>query len=414
MNFLNYKDYRRYLVLNLIHANGPMSRTKLADITGYRPVAIGDLINELLADHLLVETGSAPQSQGRHRMLLDLHSDYICAIGISISAATIVTDMLTIDGQVLQSIAHPIQASGTLDALVQQMIATIRSMLDAFADRKILGGGICDPGPVPGRWNEAANLFPTLIDFNDWVNRDLKAILQRSFTLPVEVYASGILTAVAAERFGAARGLRDFICLEFCNGIGMSYYVNGSVASGANLMAGQLGDTVVHTNDRICTCGKAGCVEASAAFPAIRASILEALDHGSASTLNSFYDRSRELTVADVRRALDQGDKLCRHYVKEAACLLGQATANAINILNPQCVFFHGYMIDLGDYFIRNLEEATRENTMAVFGHVEIKVLTSKLEEELPLGAAAMIFDAFLMADYFRWINRLNVETPDP
>lgn len=414
MNLLNYKDYRRYLVLNLIHSIGPISRTKLAEITDYRPAAIGDIINELMDENLLVETGSAASGQGRHRTLLGLNSDYICAIGISINASTIITNLLTIDGTVQKSISYCIHTSGSLDELVQQTIETIQGLLAQYSNRKILGIGICDPGPAPGHWDEAANLFPTLIAFNDWVNNDLKTILQSNFDLPVAVFARGILTSIAEEKFGAAKGLKDFICLDLCNGVGMSFYVNGSVVRGANFMAGQIGDTVVHTNSRVCSCGKVGCVEASAAFPAIRSNILSALDRGVSSSLNGYYDRSQELSVADVRRALDQGDKLCRHFVKEGAQLLGVAIANTVNLLNPQCVFLHGYMIGLGDYFLNALEESVRENSMSVFSNVEIKVLSSTLEDDLPLGAAAVIFDSFLKVDDFKWVVGLNVETLNP
>jgi predicted NBD/HSP70 family sugar kinase len=411
LSFLNYKEYRRYLVLNLIHSLGPISRTKLADITDYRPAAIGDIINELMEENLLVETGSAASGQGRHRTLLGLHSDYICALGISINASTIITNLLTIDGAVQESVSTRIHASGSIDELVQQTIQTIQSMLAQYSNRKILGIGICDPGPAPGHWDEAGDLFPTLIAFNDWVNHDLKSILQSRFDLPVAVFARGILTSIAEEKFGAAKGLKDFICLDLCNGVGMSFYVNGGVVRGANHVAGQIGDTVVHSNDRVCSCGKVGCVEASAAFPAVRANILGALERGVFSVLNSFYDSKQELTVSDVKRALDSNDKLCCHYIKESAQLLGLAIANAVNLLNPQCVFLHGYMIGLGDFFLQNLVDAIRENCMMVFSNVDIKVLSPSLEDDLPLGAAAVIFDDFLHADDFKWVKSLNVES---
>lgn len=411
MNFLNYKEYRRYLVLNLIHSLGPISRTKLAEITDYRPAAIGDIINELMDENLLVETGSAASGQGRHRTLLGLNSDYICAIGISINASTIITNLLTIDGTVQKSVSNRIHSSGSIDELVQQIITTIQDMRAQYSNRKILGIGICDPGPAPGHWDDAGNLFPTLIAFNDWVNHDLKQILQARFDLPVAVFARGILTSIAEEKFGAAKGLKDFICLDLCNGVGMSFYVNGSVVRGANNVAGQIGDTVVHSNDRVCSCGKVGCVEASAAFPAVRASILGALERGVFSVLNSYYDSKQELSVDDVKRALDSGDKLCCHYIKESAQLLGLAIANAVNLLNPECVFLHGYMIGLGDFFLNSLESAIRENCMMVFSNVNIKILSPSLEDDLPLGAAAVIFDDFLHTDDFKWVKSLNVET---
>jgi hypothetical protein len=41
-------------------------------------------------------------------------------------------------------------------------------------------------------------------------------------------------------------------------------------------------------------------------------------------------------------------------------------------------------------------------------------VLSSTLEDDLPLGAAAVIFDSFLKVDDFKWVEGLNVETLNP
>lgn len=409
MTFLSYKNYRRYLVLNLIHSFGSISRTRLADITGYRPAAIGEIISELMEEQLIVETGSAHVGQGRRRTLLEINGSYICAIGMYISASSVTYAVSTIHGVILKTVETEIPESSSSSQLIAQIIATLRGLIQEFSHLKILGIGICDPGHDPGVLDTSTDFSVSFVHFNDWIHYDLRSILEESVGLPVETSSTSILISVAEQKFGAANGMNDFICLELCNGIGMSFFSNGSVVKGAAGMAGQIGHTVVHSNDRICYCGKPGCAEYSSSFPAIKANIISALNNGVASVLNTFYDRSRELTVSDVRRALDQHDKMCMHYVKEAAGIMGIAIANAVNMLNPEAVIFHGYMLELGDYFITALKEAILDNTLSYLcSSIVFKVSDISLDSMLPLGAAAMIFNSYLNTEEFKWILRLQ------
>lgn len=408
MNFLNYKDYRRYLVLNLIYSSGSISRTRLADVTGYRPATIGEIIGELLSEQLIVETGPACGGQGRRRTLLEMNGSYICALGIYISGGAVIYAVTTIHGEILQMVETDIPPDCAQAQLIDQIIGNIRRLMAAFSHLKLLGIGICDPGHDPGRLDISNDYAKSFVHFNDWIHHDLRAAIEEAVGLPVETSTNAILISVAEEKFGVANGLSDFICLDLCNGIGMSFYSGGSVVPGATGMAGQIGHTVVRTSDHICYCGKPGCAECASAFPAIQANILAALRGGVASVLNTYYDHSRELTVQDVRRALDQRDKMCRHYVKEAAGVLGAAIANAVNILNPQAVILHGYMLELGDYYVEALQEAVLENTLHLCDGLEFKISPISLDRLLPLGAAAMIFNSYLNTEEFRWLQRLG------
>ena len=118
---------------------------------------------------------------------------------------------------------------------------------------------------------------------------------------------TSILLALAEHRFGAAQGINDFICLELSKGIGASFVCNGAVVKGHSTMAGEIGHTVVHNNDKMCYCGNVGCVEQSTALPALKSNILTALSQGVYSVLNKYYNPQSELTAADIRKALDEG-----------------------------------------------------------------------------------------------------------
>ena len=95
------------------------------------------------------------------------------------------------------------------------------------------------------------------------------------------------------------------------------------------------------------------------------------------------------------------------HYVKNVAVRLGVVIANAVNLLNPELIVLYGFMLELGDYFLNQLQIAIHENTLSVAGDIEIRISDS-MENILPLGAVAEICSSFLRSDDYKWIYQLE------
>ena len=143
------------------------------------------------------------------------------------------------------------------------------------------------------------------------------------------------------------------------------------------------------------------------AYPALAAQLTAAMEEGVFSSLASHIDPEQGITVEAIRKALDEGDRMCMHYVKAISQKLGVAIANAINLLNPQLVILNGFMIELGDYFLQQLELAIRENTLSLACDFEL-CTSPNLEKNLPLGAIAEIFSSYLRMDDYKWVYQLQ------
>lgn len=403
----SYHSHRCYSVLNLVSHLGPISRTKLISLTDYRPASVGAMIKELQEEKLLVETGFYSSGHGRKRALLEINKDYICAIGISFTSAMIIHVVTRFDGKILRREETPFSPATDKSALEAKIIAVTQMLIQAFADRKIVGVGIGDPLYGPGYFDGSDSSYAHFIN---WINRELKTGLEQALALPVKCFSAVTLPALIEQRFGVARGAKNFFCVELSNGIGSSICCNGIVVGGSRGAAGELGHTVINYEGEggsTCYCGKSGCVEHAAAFPSISKEIGKALEQGVYSVLNEFYDRSRPLTVQDIRRALDEGDQLCRHHVRKAAERIGVSIANAVNLLNPELVVLYGFMMELGPYFLSRLEDAIRENVVYMARDFEIKI-SSTVERTMPLGAAAEMFCHYLKMDDYLWVYRIQ------
>ena len=380
-------------ILNMINQLGPISRTSLIELTAYRPATVGAIVGALLEQRLIKETGTRSSGQGRKRIMLEINKSHICAAGISFTSTHISFLISQFDGEILAEAELPL-ASAPKAAYVQQITQRLQQLLQDNPDRFYVGIGICKPliDPMHYRQQNSPEFDPKA----QWVQTLLAPALEAATGLSVHVFSGVTLPAQAEYRFGAAKGVDDFIWVELSNGIGSSIFSSGHAIGGADGAAGELGHTQVATDQppRLCYCGKPGCVETVAAWPALANDIQCALQKGVISCLQQ-KSSPEGLTVRDVREALEQSDPLCTYYVRQAAKALGSAIANSVNLLNPKLIVFYGFMVDLGNHFLRPLEQAIRENTVFSSGNFEIKISTSS-EKIMPLGAIANVFSSFL------------------
>lgn len=399
----NSHSFKRLLILNIITHLGPISRTELIDMTDYRPATISDLIKELLDENLISETGFQSVGHGRKRTLLEINKDRLCALGISFSSDSVSYVVSGIGGGILARDRREICPEESRDALIEGVAGDTSALLSRFRDKHIVGIGISEPLFDPTGYRRDSSLFANYAHFNDWIRLCLKPRLEEATGLSVNTYSAVTMPAMAELRFGAGRGVENFICVELSNGIGSSICCNGIPVGGSGGVAGELGHTVVDSAGELCYCGKPNCVEATTAFPALAAALRRALDQGVFSCL----DPEAPITAQSVRKALEEGDRLCMHLVRQAAQRLGLAIANAVNLLNPELVILHGFMLELGDWFLQQLEQAIRENTLIITSNFSLRI-SDKMEELLPLGAVAEIFSGYLRSDDYKWVYQLR------
>lgn len=402
----NSHGFKRYLILNMISHLGPISRTELIELTDYRPASVSDIIKELLDEKLIVESGHASVGHGRKRTMLELNKGHLCAVGLSFTNDCVNIVLSRADGSIVEQTSKPMAADVSKEVLVVDIIRQIEMLLEVHRDKRVIGIGISEPLFDPTAYRYGSSLAANYSHFNDWIAVSLIPQLEQRFDILVKSYSSVILPAMAEQRFGTAKGAQNFVCVELSNGIGSSLCCNGMPVAGAKGMAGELGHTVIEfgkRNNRLCYCGKPDCVEADTAYPALVSAIMDAIDRGVFSSLVP----GKPITVEAIREALDSGDRMCMHFVREAAVRIGLVIANTVNLLNPELVVLHGFMLKLGGYFLQHLEQSLRENVLTIAADFQLKT-SDAMESLLPLGAVAEIFTAYLRSNDYQWVYQLT------
>lgn len=405
----SYSDHKRYLVMNIVNHLGAVSRTDLAELTGYQLASISTLTKQLIAENILVETGSYSAGHGRKRTLLRLNSEFLCAISISFSATEVTCITAQFDGTVLSKDTADFSANTSRSGICTCVCDLIQSALDRYANRCVVGVGICTPSNDPAGY-PIVSIDPAFRQLRDWIQDALLPFLQDKYTIPIEMFHEIALATLVEQNFGAAKGIRDFICVELSNGIGCSICCNGKSVIGANANAGELGHIVLNRSGNeadLCYCGKPGCVEHAYSLPVLLRKISGSLGSRTYSLLRENADPNN-LTAEDVRVASEAGDLLCRHYIRQAAEHLGIAIANTVMLLNPEIIVLYGHMLSLGDFFLTQLKTAITENLSPKLQINEDRIIVStNLQDQLPLGAISELFAGYLKKEDFNWVYQL-------
>ncbi|MDR1833980.1 MAG: ROK family transcriptional regulator [Propionibacteriaceae bacterium] len=237
------------LVIRTLYANPGLSRADLARLTGLTRVTISDLVAELIASGLLVETGASNEIRpGKRATRLQVATESRAILAVDLSGETTLSGAIySLAGKQLDRVESPVSkgeaALGEVKSLVRQLAKSAKA--------PVLGVGVGTPGTVEGSLVTAANL--------DWHFLDLAAELAQGSGLPVDVENDANLAALAEWRF--AGGAADLIRVQLARGVGAGLLLDGVTITGSSGAAGEIGHVVIEHNGEPCPCGKRGCLE---------------------------------------------------------------------------------------------------------------------------------------------------------
>lgn len=307
-------------------------------MTKVAPSHVSVLIRRAIEKGYLVEQGSIPSNGGRRRVLLATDPGFARLLGIDIGrfhTRVVVTDFA---GNVLAYKWMPTEPLRGKDLLLAAIHAEVRSSLAGFPG--VAAIGISHSGVVDAEAGKV--LFWPMV--KGWDDLPIRQIFQDAHGLPVFIAGDGVRAmAIAEQRFGHGRGLRNFVLVSVGMGIGAAIFFDGHLYVGCDGLAGELGHMTVEENGEICSCGNRGCLELSASGPAIVGKIGYELGRGVVSSLtHDAAENGPPPSLEAVVAAARNGDRLAERVLSEAGTHLGTALASMVNLLNPEKVILAG------------------------------------------------------------------------
>jgi glucokinase len=222
---------------------------------------------------------------------------------------------------------------------------------------------------------------------------DVRGLVMSRLKYPVTIDNDGHTAALGESRFGAAKGIKDFVMMTLGTGVGGGVFIGGKLSRGTRGFGGELGHIVIDIDGPPCPCGGRGHLESYAARPAIIRDACEAAASFHGSSLSRLVDGDLDAMTAEiVIAAANAGDQAAVEVMGRVGDILGEAMVGIVNLLNPQAILVGG---GIGESCpLVSQHASARIATEALAGRRDVRVLLAELGNDAGVaGAAALAFE---------------------
>lgn len=348
------------------------------------------LINELLEEGKVIETGLAPSTGGRRPLMYSIRPDIQYVVAVSMDQ--LVTRIALMDmynnyvGEVGKIDLHLAKNTKSLCVLTEAIATFIKK---TGVDRtKIAGIGIAMPGFIDVK--KGVNY-----SFLNAPNGSITRYISETIGLPVIIDNDSSLIALAELRFGAAKNEKNAMVINMGWGVGLGLILDGELYRGDNGFAGEFSHIPVFTNNKLCSCGKSGCLETETSLLVLVEKAIEGLKAGRVSSLEGIpIDNPEEANNLIIKSALE-GDQLAVELLSEIGYKIGRGVAILIHLLNPKLIVLSGRGSMAGKIWQAPIQQALNEYCIPRLAHnATIEVSDMGYKAEL-IGAATLIMENF-------------------
>ncbi len=392
-------EIRRILVLRALLDRGPLSLTDLTKATGITLPVVSNIVASLRKEKLVVEPKEKGTNQaGRPPSIVKLNGKAGFILGIDIGR--LFTNFIILDLET-NIVADTRRKSITLSndiGLIDDLEKEIKAVLSTakIGWDKLLGIGISLPGMVKGK----EGLGETYFNFGDTPARE---ILSNRFGKPVHLEHDLEAMAFGERWFGAAKDVKNALCVNVGWGLGLGIIIDGKVYYGDDGYAGEFGHIQIVKNGELCYCGKRGCLETVSSGRAITKIAREKISKGAATIMTAVQNLGAEQIDAEaVVKAANQGDQFSIELLEEAARYLGSGIAILINLLNPELIILGGGISTAAPNFMESVRAYAMRHSLVQLNR-NVKFATSRLGNK----AGALGVAVYLAEDLFD-VERLN------
>ena len=349
------------------------------------------LIEELMAENLVIGTGYAPSTGGRRPLTYSIQKNVMYLVSVAMDQ--FVTKIAIMDMQnnfvsPIEKIVLPLPDNPqALEVLIEEIAGVID--MSGIPKEKFVGVGIGMPGFV----NVKMGINYSFLQLPN--NKSITKHITGKIGLPVFIDNDSSLIALAEFYFGGARGERNAMVVNIGWGIGLGMILNGELFRGHEGFAGEFSHIPLFLNGKLCWCGKVGCLETETSLLLIIEKAREGLNSGKLSKLNSLPSEDLELAYNSIIKAVQDGNQFVIELFSKAGYNIGKGVAILIHLLNPKKIILSGRGSSAGQIWRAPIQQALNEHCIPrLHQSTSIEISTLGIHAEL-IGAAALVMENY-------------------
>lgn len=219
---------------------------------------------------------------------------------------------------------------------------------------------------------------------------NLKAELEKSFSVPIKIANDADVATMAEQYYGAGVGCKNFIMVTVGTGIGGGIVIDGKALSSTRDYTGEIGHTKFANIDEPCTCGETGCSEVYASTKVLTSLTREAMAKHKDSLMWTKYNLEtvNGKTVFEFKDIDAAAAEVFEEFIKR----LGTILVNLSNILLPEMIVISGAISQQKNELIKPLETYVNSHIFARHINYKIKIKTAHHTKDAGIIGASCLF----------------------
>lgn len=386
MSVVAYKAFmlKRRIILALA-TEGDCTIADLSRILNVSNPTITKLVGELIQEGYVRDLGKIETGGGRRPCAFGLVSDSGYFLGVTILDDALcfgVIDLnkntVTVQQEIPFSYSTNTQFIETLAERIREFIATLGTAKD-----KILGMGIT----VKGRVDAASGVIYNTMNTDGY---PLARIIWEKTGIETIVENDTRAMTYAEYLSGDNNGVQNALFINIGRGIGVGIIVRGKLYYGKSGFSGEFGHIPFFDNEKICQCGKKGCLETEASGVALEAIFAERLREGASSILSERFRAGGTIGMHEIIEAAKNDDVLSIDLITSIGEKLGRGISVLINLFNPELVVIGGPLSEVGDYLMLPIRTALNKYSLRLVTRDTTLRLSTLGDTAGVLGAALL------------------------
>jgi transcriptional regulator of PTS gene len=354
---------------------------------------VTNLVNDLIADGLVMDYGKIESTGGRKPNLYGLVPDSAFFIGVDVKQDHLNLGLSDLHKNLVTTVEGlPYELDNTAASL-EQLCLLINNFIDGLTvpKEKILGIGI----NIAGRINYTTGYNYSLFYFYD---EPLSKVIAAK--VGIRVFLENDSRAMAYGEFCSdlVNGERNVLFLNLDYGIGMGVLINGELYYGKSGYSGEAGHIPMFDNEIICHCGKKGCLETEASGWALVNMFRQKLAAGSSSMLSRTHQSPDDIHLHDIIDAANHDDMLAIELIAKVGENLGRGVALLMNIFNPELVILGGALAATQDHIRLPIKSAMKKYSLSLVSNDSKLKMSSLGERAGIIGACLLVRNKVLIS----------------
>ena len=396
------KELNRAIVINTILNYGPVSRTRISEITDLGLSTVSNIVADLIKRELIYETGEEESSGGRRAILLEFNCNDRFVLGIKIGLDGIIIGLVNMKSKILGQHFIPSPVKSSEKIVLEVLIKAIRDLINKkhIQAEKIVGCGIGISGLVNQK--EGILVFSKILG---WKKIRFKELLEKEFNFPIFIDKDVNTLTLAEKRFGVGKNINNFICITIGKGVGAGIVIKGDIYHGSYGGAGDFGHIIIDKDGPLCYCGKRGCLETFSSDKFIINKIKEALSNQQETIIKDL----NFITVDTVIKAAQEGDIVSKNIFQEVGKNLAMGIVSLISLFDPELIIVGGEGVKAGELIFLTMRKVIKDN----FPYKkEIKIVPLQPGEEgWIIGAAELVLSEVFKTPIFKSKGKVAIKS---